>query len=276
MSLGLAAVLDVDDDEVGVAPGAVGDVAVDDAVVAAVAAGLGRPVRRLAGGEVHAGQPEASGLAGLGRVGHVDGDEDVVGEALDQRRGVGPAAADVPDAVDAAAVDGQEADLPGLGRLRDVVDRHAGGPVALALGLGLGVEVGLALVVVLLVGELGLRPHVLGVHDQQQVVEGLAVQVPGVVGAGVVAERLRVPRIAHVDDAEAVGEQVADVGVALVHHHLHRVRTAALVAVADGAQVVRVGWLGDVRGGHARLHVGQRRRPERRLGFSRTASLSSG
>ena len=98
-----------------------------DRMVQAVAA-LGRPGGRLAGRLVHAGDPPAPGLDRLGRVGHVDGDEDVVGEAVDQRRGVGPAAARVPDAMDAAALDRHEADLPRLGRLGDVVDRHAGGP----------------------------------------------------------------------------------------------------------------------------------------------------
>ena len=110
----------------------IGGVAVDDGMVQAEAAGA-RPVRRLARRLVHAGNPVATGLARLGRIAHVDGDEDVVGEAVDQRRGIGPAPAGVPDAMDAAAFDRHEADPARLGRLRDVVDRKPRGPVARGL-----------------------------------------------------------------------------------------------------------------------------------------------
>ncbi len=145
----------------------------------AEAAVLGRPVGLLAGGDVHARQPVFAGQLRLRRVCHVDGDEDVVGKAVEQRRGIGPAPADVPDAVQAGAVDRHEADLLRLVGLRDVVDRHARRPVA-ALRTPSGVMVDLALVVVLLVGELGLREHVLVVDDEQQVVMRLQVQRPGV------------------------------------------------------------------------------------------------
>ena len=47
-------------------------------------------------------------------------------------------------------------------------------------GFALGVMVDRALVVVLLVGEFGLREHVLVVDDEQQVVVRLQVQRPGV------------------------------------------------------------------------------------------------
>ena len=65
----------------------------------------------------------------------------------------------------------------------------------------------------------------------------LAVQGPGVGRRGDIFHHLRVARVAHVDDAEALGEDVADIGVAVVHHDLHAVAAAALVAVADEAHV---------------------------------------
>src|SRR6185436_5110371 len=95
---------DIDHHHAGVAPGGIGGVAVDDGVMQAEAARAG-PARRFAVGLVHAGDPPAASFARFRRVRHVDGDEDVVGEAVDQRRGVGPAPAGVPDAVDAAALD---------------------------------------------------------------------------------------------------------------------------------------------------------------------------
>src|SRR6266852_711645 len=76
-----AAVGDVDHHKSGVAPCAVGGVAVDDGVMQTVAPGR-RPARRLARGLIHAGQPVPARLARLRRVAHVDGDENIVGEAV--------------------------------------------------------------------------------------------------------------------------------------------------------------------------------------------------
>ena len=68
----------------------------------------------------------------------------------------------------------------------------------------LGVVIDRALVVVFLVGELGLGEHVLVVDDEEQVVEGLQVQRPRVRRRGDIFHHLRVARVAHVDDREAL------------------------------------------------------------------------
>ena len=104
-------VLDVDHREARVAPRAIGDVVMDDRVVQPEAPVLGRPVRLLAGRDVHPRQPVFSGELRLLRVFQVDGDQDVVGETVEQRRGIGPAPADVPEPMQAGAFDRHEADL---------------------------------------------------------------------------------------------------------------------------------------------------------------------
>ncbi len=253
--LRLAAVLNIDHHQAGIAPGGIRGIAVHDRMVQAVAA-LRRPVRLLAGGEVHARQPVAAGLARFRRVGHVDGHEDVVREAVEQRRDIGPAAAGVPDAMHAAALDRHEADLARVFRVGDVVDRHACGPVALLWCLVGGAD-GLAeraLVVGVLVLELGGREHVLGVDHQQQAVRGLQVDVPGVRRGRDVGDGPGVARIAHVDHGKALGEHVAGDGIAALDHELHAVGTAALIAVADQAHVARVVRRGKV----VRCHGGLR------------------
>ena len=217
---------------------------------------VARPVRRLAGRLVHAGNPPAAGLARLRRIAHVDGDEDVVGEAVDQRRGIGPAPAGVPDAMDAAALDRHEADAARLGGLRDVVDGEPRGPVARGFLFdfrGADHLAELAFVIGLLVGELGGGEHVLGVDDEQQIAVGLQMDVPGAGRRGEIIRRLRVFRIAHVDDREALREHVADIGVATMHHDLHAVGPAALVGMADEPHVARVIGLRQVA--HLRVHL---------------------
>ena len=59
-----------------------------------------------------------------------------------------------------------------------------------------------------------------------------------------IAGGLGVLRVAHVDDAEALGEHVAGVGEAVVHHELDAVGPAALVGVPDHAHAIGVvgGW----------------------------------
>ena len=77
---------------------------------------------------------KAPGLAGIGRVVHVDGHEDVIGKAVEKSGDVGPPAAGVPDAMDAASLDRHEADATRRVRNGNVIDRHPGGPVALISG----------------------------------------------------------------------------------------------------------------------------------------------
>ena len=177
----------------------------------------------------------------MGGVRHVDGDHDVVAEAFDQRRGIGPAPADIPQAMQPAALDRHEADLLRRTRGRDVVDGEPRRPGLLAGLAGMGLDVrGLGAVVVPLVGEIGLRPHVLGMDDQQQVLMGLQMQVPGVGRCGKILAGLGFPRIADIDHAEAVGEEMPDIGETALDHDLHGIGPAALVAMADQLHVLRV------------------------------------
>ena len=144
--------------------------------------------------------------------------------------------------MDAAAVNRHEADAPRGLRRGDVIDREPRGPVARGIFL-LGRAHDLAeltLVIGLLVGELRGCEHVLGVDDEQQVVMGLQMDVPGPRRRGQVVHRARVLGVAYIDNAEALGEHVADIGVAAMHHDLHAIGPAALVGVADDAHVARV------------------------------------
>ncbi len=136
----------------------------------------------------------------------------------------------------ARAVDGHEADLFRVGGIGEVVDRHARRPIFRRV-LFLGVMVDGTLVIVLLIGEFGLCEHVLVVDDEQLVLGGLQMQRPGVVRRGDMFDRFGIRRVSDVDDREALGEDVADVGVAFVHHDLHAIAAPALVAVADEAHV---------------------------------------
>ena len=97
--------------------------------------------------------------------------------------------------MDAAALDRHETDLARRLRLRDVIDREAGAPVALSLGLRRadGLAEGAA-VIGALVGEFGCREHVLGVDDQQQIVMRLQMDVPGICRCRDVVHRARVFR----------------------------------------------------------------------------------
>jgi hypothetical protein len=71
----------------------------------------------------------------LVRFAHVDHRQDVVGEIGKVDRGIGIAAAGVPDAMRPKAVDGHEADLGRLLGSGDVVDPDAGSETALVLEL---------------------------------------------------------------------------------------------------------------------------------------------
>src|SRR5436190_1796570 len=55
--------------------------------------------------------------------------------------------------------------------------------------------------------------------------------------------------IARVDDTEAFREHVSHIGMAAMHHDLHAVGPAALVAMADDAQIARI--VGFWQVGHA-------------------------
>ena len=220
---------DVDHGQAAVAPGGVGDVAVEQRVVQRVALAGGRG-RRFAAGAPHARYPAAPHDLRLARLRHVDDGEDVVGEIGEVDRGVRVAPAHVPDAVRAHAVGRHEADLARLLRLRDVVDPDAGGELDPGALQPVG---GRAAEIVLLGLELLHRPDARRVHRQQQIVVGLQVKRARARRAGDEVDDLRVLRVAHIEGGDAVAVAVADVGVAAMHHDLHAVAVAAHVRVAD-------------------------------------------
>ena len=74
----------------------------------------------------------------------------------------------------------------------------------------------------------------------------LQMDVPGAGRRRDVIDRLRIARIAHVDDAEALREHVADIGEAALDHDLHAVRPAALVGISEQAHVAGVVGSGEV------------------------------
>ena len=198
------------------------------------------PGRRLAAGAVHAGQPPASDDLRLRGIGHVDRREDMVGEIVEMHRGVGVAAAHPPDAVQADALHRHEADLAGLGGVGQVEYPHAGGEVAFPLAE----TVGQGLAEIVARGVVALqRPDIRGIDRQQQAVMHLEVAGARVRRSGDEAHGVRRARIGDVDHADAVGEHVADIGVAARDHHLHAVRTAALVGAAQHANALRSHWL---------------------------------
>lgn len=92
---GLGSILDIQDHYPGVAPGKVGRVAVDDGVMQTLPA---RGIRHggLARRGVHSGQPVPPDFLRSGGIAHVDSDENVVGEAIDQGRSIGPMPAGIP------------------------------------------------------------------------------------------------------------------------------------------------------------------------------------
>ncbi len=50
----------------------------------------------------------------------------------------------------------------------------------------------------------------------------------------------QLPRIVHVDDAEALGEDMAGVGVPVVDHELHAIGATALIAMDDQTEIAGV------------------------------------
>jgi len=141
------------------------------------------------------------------------------------------------------AVDRHEADTLRFGRLRNVVDDDTRRPVArggAACVSGTDRVAELAFVVGSLVGKFGGGKHVLGVDDQKQIVMGLQMDIPGIRRRGDVVHRARIFGVAHVNDRKPLREHVADIGVAAMHHDLHAVGAAALIAVTDQPHVARV------------------------------------
>ena len=227
---------DVHHGQAAVAPGGIGDVAVEQRMVQCVAL-AGGPGRRLAAAAPHARDPAAADDLRLLRIRHIDDSEDVVGEIGEVDRGVRIAAAGIPDAVRANSFYRQEADLARLLRPGNIVDADAGrefdpGPLE---------PVGRRAAEIVFVALLKLLhgPDARRVHRQQQILVGLQVKRARAGRAGDEIGDLRVLRVAHVEGGDAVAEAVADIGVAAVHHDLHAVALAVHVGMADEADIAR-------------------------------------
>ena len=144
-----------------------------------------------------------------------------------------------------------EADLAWLGGVGQVEHPHPGGEVALALAETVGQR--LAEIVARHIVALQ-RPDIRGIDRQQQSVMHLQMAGARVRRAGDEAHRLRGARIADVDHADAVGEHVPDIGVAARHHHLHAVRSAALIGAAQHANFRCGHWFPPMRRGRECCH----------------------
>ena len=206
------------------------------------------PVPRgaLSAGKMHAGQPAAADELGRGRIGHVDHDHDGVDKALEQGRCIGPAAARVPDAMHADAVDRHEADLARIGPVGDVEDADAGAVSARLLGLfrhRAGVVDGFVRQV-----RVGVEVH--AIDDEQQVLVRLQMNAPGAGRALHIVDGLGIARVADVEDRKTVRELVADVGVAVLNHDLDAVASATLIGISDQSHVLGVVGLRQVVGAH--------------------------
>ena len=75
---------------------------------------------------------------------------------------------------------------------------------------------------------------------------GLEMDVPGAGRRSHIVDRLGGARVAHVDDAEALGEHMAHIGEAALDHDLHAVGAPTLIGVAEQAHVAGVVGFGEV------------------------------
>ena len=198
-----------------------------------IAAAL-RPSRRFAASLPHAGQPPPADDVGLRRIAHIDDSKNAVGEAVEMRRDVGVAPADIPDAMQSKALDRHEADLARFGRPRYVVDpearreRHAV-PVE-RFGERAGEEI-------LVACDLLRGPNIGGVDDEEQIVMHLEMERPGVRRRRHERNRDRLFGITDVDDREAAAEDMADKSMAAMDHDLHAIAPAALIAMTEEPDV---------------------------------------
>src|ERR1700689_2223989 len=138
--------------------------------------------------------------------------------------GVGPA--DRPDAVRPEAAERQESDFARRMWFRQIVDAQAAGELLTLERVARGA------------GEIGFLadlhgPHARAVDREQEIAVRLQVMRARVRRTGDEIHRLRIFRIAHIDDGDAVGKTMADIGETAVDHDLHAVAAAALVAMTE-------------------------------------------
>ena len=206
---------------------------------------------------VHARHPPPRHDLGLGDRLQIHDAQDVIQEAVEVRGHVRVAPAGPPQPVDAQPRHLQERDLPHLRRLGQVVDAEAGAELLLV-----GDAVGQRVLEVAAQVVVGLHGDDVGaVGQQHQVLGHLQVVRAREVAAGEEAHGLQPPRVAGVEDREAVAEHVADVEMPPVHHDLHAVGLAAEVAVRQVADAPA-----DALWRHGRLGRGARRLQQRRRG----------
>ncbi|SAY10139.1 Uncharacterised protein [Klebsiella quasipneumoniae] len=235
----LGTVFDIQQRQAAVAPAAVGGIPGNNGVVQRIAFTL-RPVRCFTARLVHPRQPPAPGNLRFTRIGQIDGQEDVVGKTVDQRGHIRPAAADVPDAVNADTAQRQKANFTRLIRRGDIKHAQPGAP-AFVLHIADRVT-HRAGVVHLLIGKTGVGKQIPGVDHQQQIVMRLEVHVPGARRRGNIVDRAGPGRIANIDHGKTLRHHMADIGESAVHHQLDAVRTTALVAMADQPHIAAVFW----------------------------------
>jgi len=165
------------------------------------------------------------------RVRHVDDDQHVVGKFRQMDRDIGIAAADIPDAVRPEAAERQEGDFARRFRPRQIVDAKPAGEFLARQGAGRSSR------------EIGLlahlhSPHARPVDRQHEAVVGLQMMGARIRRAGQEIDRFWLLRIAHVDNGNAVGKTVADIGKAALDHDLHAIAAAALVGMAEKLDVM--------------------------------------
>ena len=102
------------------------------------------------------------------------------------------------------------------------------------------------------------------VRDEQQIVGHLQVVSSCEIAAGEEADRLQLPRVAGIQDRQAVAEHVAHVQVSPVQHDLHAVGTAAEVAVRHVANAPADALPWNRRVGLTRRLIEERQRGESR------------
>src|SRR5690349_12767395 len=149
--------------------------------------------------------------------------------------GIGVSPTRVPDAMRPQTGYGHETDLSRLLRLGDVPDPNTGGKAALVLqDVGRRTpEIGLFIL------EFLHGPYARRIHGQEQILVRLQVEGARARGTRDEIDELGVCGIAHVKDADAVAEAMADVGKAAMHHDLDAIATAAHVGMADELDIAR-------------------------------------
>ena len=210
-----------------IAPGRISDVVLHHRMVQRPAT---LPMRGFSGREVHAGNPPPPALHRLCRIGHVDDDEDVIDEPVQQRRRISVTTACPPNAVQAKALDFHEPDRTGIGRIGNIVDPHAGGKIHASGAVTVRIHL-IGPGVIILDRQQG--PKVEFFDIQQQAFGCLQMQTHRVLMDRHEIRRLRIARIAHIRNHHAPTDAGADIGITAIDHDLHAVATATLVGIAD-------------------------------------------